>query len=293
MEKELVETFLTVAKINNISKAAQLLYVSQTTVSYRLKLLEEKLGTKLIYRNKGSKRTSLTMQGKRLLPLAQTWFNTNQAFENFNTHSDLLALRIGGVNSINHYLLRGFYRSLTLDKLSWKLEIKTSHTHTIYEQLQLNDMDIGLVLEENPQPNLHIQKIYSAPLSVITLASSPLRNSVSMEDLDPNLQIYFNWGPNYRKWHHLHIPNWAEPRFSVDSVAIALDLLEPGSWFFAPQFIRTFLEKQNLPYTMTPLNTTPPTYDVYMVSETANEQRKRYEVVLFKRRLLQFLRRKK
>ena len=51
MEKELIETFLVVAKVNNISKASKLLYVSQATVSYRLKLLEKKLNTSLIQRS--------------------------------------------------------------------------------------------------------------------------------------------------------------------------------------------------------------------------------------------------
>ena len=33
MEKDLVETFLTIAKVNNISEASRVLYVSQATVS--------------------------------------------------------------------------------------------------------------------------------------------------------------------------------------------------------------------------------------------------------------------
>ena len=60
MEKELIETFLVVAKVSNISKASKLLYVSQATVSYRLKLLEKKLNTSLIQRSKGTRQTMLT-----------------------------------------------------------------------------------------------------------------------------------------------------------------------------------------------------------------------------------------
>ena len=75
MEKELIETFLIIAKVNNISKASKMLYVSQATVSYRLKLLEKKLGTPLIQRSKGTRQTLLTTNGRRFLPLAQSWLD--------------------------------------------------------------------------------------------------------------------------------------------------------------------------------------------------------------------------
>lgn len=48
-----VETFLTVIRTRTISQAANILYVSQSTVSGRLKQLEEELGVTLIERKKG------------------------------------------------------------------------------------------------------------------------------------------------------------------------------------------------------------------------------------------------
>lgn len=37
MEKDLLETFVTLANVQNISKTAQVLYISQAAVSHRLK----------------------------------------------------------------------------------------------------------------------------------------------------------------------------------------------------------------------------------------------------------------
>lgn len=84
MEKDLVETFLAVAKAQNISKASRLLFVSQATVSYRLKSLEKQVGTELVQRSKGIRATRLTENGRRLLPLAQNWLQANEAFESFS-----------------------------------------------------------------------------------------------------------------------------------------------------------------------------------------------------------------
>ena len=55
MKKDLVETFLTIATVNNISEASRVLYVSQATVSYRLKQLERQVGAQLVLRQQGSR----------------------------------------------------------------------------------------------------------------------------------------------------------------------------------------------------------------------------------------------
>ena len=58
-----IETFLMIVKTKNITKTAENLFLSQPTVSHRLKSLEEELGVKLIARKKGHKQIELTSQG--------------------------------------------------------------------------------------------------------------------------------------------------------------------------------------------------------------------------------------
>lgn len=47
-----IETFLMIVKTKNITKTADNLFLSQPTVSHRLKLLEEELQVKLITRKR-------------------------------------------------------------------------------------------------------------------------------------------------------------------------------------------------------------------------------------------------
>lgn len=86
MEKDILETFVTLANVQNISKTAQVLYISQAAVSHRLKKLEH-VGEELIIRNKGAKHTHLTAAGARFLPLAQNWLRLDQDLENFSASS--------------------------------------------------------------------------------------------------------------------------------------------------------------------------------------------------------------
>ena len=55
-----IETFLTIVNTKSITKTADLLFLSQPTVSHRLTSLENELGFSLVIRNKGHKQVELT-----------------------------------------------------------------------------------------------------------------------------------------------------------------------------------------------------------------------------------------
>ena len=50
-----IETFLTIVNTKSITRTADLLFLSQPTVSHRLNSLENELGFPLVIRNKGHK----------------------------------------------------------------------------------------------------------------------------------------------------------------------------------------------------------------------------------------------
>ena len=73
-----VEMFLTIVHTKSISKTADALFLSQPTISHRLKALEKELNFPLIVRSKGFKQIELTPEGtdpveERALGAACTW----------------------------------------------------------------------------------------------------------------------------------------------------------------------------------------------------------------------------
>ena len=56
MERELIETFLMISEFHTISETAEMMYTSQSTISHRLKTLEDYLGVRLFNRKKGIKK---------------------------------------------------------------------------------------------------------------------------------------------------------------------------------------------------------------------------------------------
>lgn len=68
MDTELLKTFLEVQKTRHFGKAADNLYLTQSAVSFRIRQLEQGLGTSLFYRSRNN--IQLTAAGEALLPHA-------------------------------------------------------------------------------------------------------------------------------------------------------------------------------------------------------------------------------
>lgn len=293
MNSELIETFVTVANMGNITKSADVLHVSQATISHRLKQLEMIIGSTLVLRCKGSKQTELTLSGKNFLPLAQSWLRLNTEIINFQQRPQALELSIGVVDSINNYLLADFYKSLSHDSLDWRLTIRTLHTQEIYEQVRLNMIDIGLSLGEQIVPGLHVKGIHSEKLMVVS--RYPLCNKTTLFpiDLDMTKQIFINWGHDYLQWHHRFFPPGEPPKFSVDSVRIAMDLLDDSSWFLAPYSVCMQIHHAtSIPHCIAKLGLDTPSRNLYLITNTLTEQIKRKNIILFKRRMMTYIHKK-
>lgn len=68
LDQESLEVFLTIARHGSINRAAQALFLAQSTVTHRLKQLERQVATPLFVRTASG--VSLTAEGRRLLPIA-------------------------------------------------------------------------------------------------------------------------------------------------------------------------------------------------------------------------------
>lgn len=64
-----IEAFLAITETRNLSKAADKLFVSQSTISSRLTNLESEIGSPLVNRRPGIKGVTLTPKGNEFL----TW----------------------------------------------------------------------------------------------------------------------------------------------------------------------------------------------------------------------------
>lgn len=122
-----MDTFLALVRTQKVSRAAEQLNVTQSTVSKRLKLLEEEIGTVLFERGKGNKTFSLTPAGENLIDIAERWLSVWQEMQALPSKSPRLSLSIGSLDSLNYALFPSLYQALTRHPSKINLKVVTSH----------------------------------------------------------------------------------------------------------------------------------------------------------------------
>ena len=143
MDFNLYKTFLTVAKTGSISRASELLYVSQPAVSKSIKQLENNLNCKLF--NRTSKGVELTADAVKLMYYVETAYNTMlTGYRMLNDSTDLLTgdIRIGVPTHICTFLLSNFIKTFNENYPGIKFHIINKSTSELVDLLEKRMLDI-------------------------------------------------------------------------------------------------------------------------------------------------------
>ena len=104
-----IETFLTIVSTGSITRTADLLFLSQPTVSHRLRSLEEELNFPLIVRKKGLKQVDLTPKGADFIPIAERLLALWKETQTLSLSEEQIPITIGCTDSLNTALLAPLY----------------------------------------------------------------------------------------------------------------------------------------------------------------------------------------
>ena len=130
-----IEAFLAVVNTNSLSKAAESLYVSQSSISKWICQLEEEIGVELIVRHKGQRSIELTASGKELVPLAEEWMNLHGQIIGMKEHNRT-SIRIVSVDSLNNTLMPPIYQELLRTDPELELSVLTGQSPDIYSMVE-------------------------------------------------------------------------------------------------------------------------------------------------------------
>lgn len=143
---ELYRTFYWAAKEQNLSRAAERLFVTQPSVSHAIRQLEEQLSVNLFHR--GPRGVVLTEEGQLLFDHVQQAFQSLESAERLIGEQSRLMrgeLRIGGGDSlIKHYLLPYLSRFCS-DFPGIHLNLMNGTTAEITRHVKEGRIDFGIV----------------------------------------------------------------------------------------------------------------------------------------------------
>lgn len=182
--------FYTVAKTQNISKAAKELYISQPAISKSIRKLEENLGCPLFRRS--SRGVTLTEEGELLFT------HVRSAFETLSRGEDKLKnsldngaghLKIGVSSTLCKYMLLPYLREFTRRRPHINISIACQSTNESLRMLEEDRLDIGLIARPETQQPLRfdrigeIEDIFVASQAYLDILRS---RNISSEDILPN-----------------------------------------------------------------------------------------------------------
>ena len=285
-----VETFLMLVKTRNLTKTAQNLFLSQPTVSHRLKLLEEELGVQLLIRKKGYKRIELTSKGEEFVPLAERWLSLMHETMILRNENDQIHLNVGCTDTLNSTIFPELYRRIMRDEsLHLHLNITTHYSYELYENLENYTVDVGFVYH-----HLHFKTIESEPILhekmfIVQESTGAVRKEkLFLKDLDPANEIYFIWEANYQIWHDQVLAKAGVKPVTVDVFSLLAEFLkEPGKWTIAPlSVVRALEERQDVCVSEIGDRRQPPERVTYMITHKDMTESRAKAVAIFREQMM-------
>ena len=287
-----IETFLMLVKTRNITKTAESLFVSQPTVSHRLKLLEEELDVPLLIRKKGYKKVELTPKGEEFIPIAQRWLSLMKETMLLKNSGEELYLSVASTDTLNSCIFKDLYRSILRDtRINMKLNISTHYSYEIYELLEKRTVDVGFVYHHLHYKNIISEPVLREKMYVVQEWDSAIRkNQINIDELDPEKEVTFLWETNYQIWHEQMVSKGRRNSLEVDIYSLFSEFLkDKGRWAIAPVTVVNRLQNEQKVFVSEIANRKkPPERITYIVRHKDMNEQKIKTLNIFEERINQY-----
>ncbi len=201
MEINQVRTFVTVAKVGSFSKAADLLYVSQPTVTNNIKKLEDDLGIHLFYRNHRS--VSLTESGslfyKHAMEIINAYEKANQFLTGYKKDMEG-SLELFASTIPEQYLLPSVIAAFRKKYPLTRIVMKHLPSQAILAKLLAGHINFGFVGVKSGKEELAYLDLFKEHLVLITPPDKTFeKNPVAICDLLDEVIIIREEGSGTRR----------------------------------------------------------------------------------------------
>ena len=241
MDIDLARTFLAVVETGSFVEAAKRVFVTQSTVSMRIRSLEDQLGKALFERSKaGAKLTAAGSQfQKHAHAMVRVWEQAR--LEVALPEGYRAALTIGGQYSLWDGFLLDWVASMRSKSPEIAIRTQLGLSDALMERLIDGTIDIGVMYTPARRPGFEVERLFEEKLVLVT--SEPKGEAC----LDHNY-IYVDWGPEFQADHSLNFPDLSVPGLYMELGSIGLQYLlsNHGSGYFPERLVQPFIKKKQL-----------------------------------------------
>ncbi|WP_394140211.1 LysR family transcriptional regulator [Cytobacillus oceanisediminis] len=203
MYYDALKTFVTLAEVKNFTKTAELLLMSQPSVSLHIKNLEKEFQTKLFHRS--PKFLKITPSGEILYDRAKQMITIYE-----QTRQDILEqqntikgeLKIGASFTIGEYILPPLLLDLQKNYPELELQVTIGNTEEIIQSTRSHHVDIGLIEGQTNEKELTVIPFMQDELFIVSSNKHPLvhKKEVAITDLQNQAWIMRETGSGTREY---------------------------------------------------------------------------------------------
>jgi DNA-binding transcriptional LysR family regulator len=270
MDISLARTFLMVADTGSFIDAARKMNVTQSTVSARIKGLEELLGRPLFERSKTG--ATLTPGGeqfrKHALALVRVWQHAQLEAGLSAQHRDHLS--VGAPLSLWDGFLLKWIAWMRRDIPDIAVSADAGLA-SLTQRLLEGTLDLAVMYRPVQPPGLVIEHLFDEEFVLVNSGRSSGRRASGE-------YVFVDWGPDYQLDHAAAHPELTSPALTLDlgSVGLAYVIGNPASGYFPMRLVRPHLARGRL---RLPKRVRKFVYPVYMVYPESRDE-EAYEPIL-------------
>ena len=285
-----IEAFLTIVETQSLSKAAEKLFLSQSTITHRLNALENELDVKLVKRSQGQRYVTLTPNGEEFITIAKRWMSLQKDTDIWRTKEPILTLSIGLVDSLSSYVFPPLFKNITKNETALSLKISSHWSTTICKLLESYEIDIGIVSRLIKSNSIIAEPIFSEHMILVSsYAYSNYGDIVHPRELDKRKELKLDWGEDFQLWHD----TWWDPSISidlmVDTSGLIFNLIDiPESWAVVPLAVAHNFKKI-MPIKISKLVEPPPVRTLYKIKNRFTKPSHREALRIFEDYLQDFI----
>ena len=280
MDYNLIETFIIVCEVRNLTKASELLYKTQPTVSNRIKQLENILGFSLFIRHKGKQEVEITPKGENFLKIAKQLFDLYNELE---TDEEAFAnsLIMCSPSSYKIPVAADICKRL-MEQMDTHVTLYTYQTSEAYDLVAKKQIDLAFASRAEERDGVRCEPVFTQQYYVVKYCENPGPIvEISTDDLDVHEEIFQHWDNEFRIWHRHCFANKL-PKIEVDSCnALRLFLEKSEYWTIIQESSLHDLQTQ-IPLQLYALTNPPPMRKCYLLTNQFPDRKNMAVIKKFK-----------
>jgi len=259
MDLDRARTFLEIVHSGSFLKAAERLHVTQTTVSARIRTLEDELGRKLFVRNRnGAKLTAAGAEFERFAQMfVQVWERARHQLALPPERDGIVSL--GAEPSLWEPLLVDWMSAMKTEAPQFVVRGHIGTPNQLMDELRNGVLDVALLYSPSLDPGFKVELLVEDQLVLVrSTENGPDRRG-------PEEYIHVDWGPAFTAQHHARSPYSGEPGTYVNFGPLGLSYLRKtgGVGYFRHSTVAPLIAEQQLEIVSDAPRFTYPAYAVF------------------------------